>query len=70
MGVVQKFIFKVESPRQQKVAEIIFRKVGRAVIERQRQWFRSKGHGHRLAKATKTDLLKIRVRVSQSFENM
>jgi hypothetical protein len=33
MGVVEKLIFKIKSPRRQIVAEIIFRKVSRAVIE-------------------------------------
>jgi hypothetical protein len=33
MGVVEKLIFKIKSPRQQIVAEIVLRKVSRAMIE-------------------------------------
>ena len=33
MGVVEKLIFKIESPRQQIVAEIILRKASCAMIE-------------------------------------
>jgi hypothetical protein len=33
MGVVEKFILKIESPRQQIVAEINLRKVSSTVIE-------------------------------------
>jgi hypothetical protein len=46
MRVVEKFISKIKSPSHQIVAEIILRKVSRAVIERQCQWAGRKGLSH------------------------